>query len=57
MARKKSVLSYHYYCWLLELTPSTENMPSWKRYLCDKVRFRLPGLLFVTHTHSNVSML
>ncbi|VDO92555.1 unnamed protein product [Schistosoma margrebowiei] len=57
MARKKSVLSYHHYCWLLELTPSTENMPSWKRYLCDKVRFRLPGLLFVTHTHSNVSML
>ncbi|VDP64114.1 unnamed protein product [Schistosoma curassoni] len=56
-ARKKSVLSYHYYCWLLELTLSTENMPSWKRYLCDKVRVQLPGLLFVTHMHSNVSML
>ncbi|KAH9581896.1 hypothetical protein MS3_00011088, partial [Schistosoma haematobium] len=56
-ARKKSVLSYHYYCWLLESTPSTENMPSWKRYLCDKVRVQLPGLLFVTHMHSNISML
>ncbi|CAH8600381.1 unnamed protein product [Schistosoma bovis] len=38
MARKKSVLSYHHYCWLLELTPSTKNMPSWKRYLCDKLK-------------------
>ncbi|CAH8602257.1 unnamed protein product [Schistosoma curassoni] len=38
MARKKSVLSYHYYCWLLESTLSTKNMPSWKRYLCDKLK-------------------
>ncbi|CAH8602548.1 unnamed protein product [Schistosoma margrebowiei] len=46
MARKKSVLSYHYYCWLLELTTSTENMPSWKRYLCDK--------LLLTYAFNNV---
>ncbi|XP_018652097.1 hypothetical protein Smp_187010 [Schistosoma mansoni] len=37
MARKKSVLSYHYYCWLLESTPATEHMPSWKRHLCDQL--------------------
>ncbi|CAH8614174.1 unnamed protein product [Schistosoma rodhaini] len=38
MARKKSVLSYHYYCWLLESTPATEHMPSWKQYLCDQLK-------------------
>ncbi|CAH8288424.1 unnamed protein product, partial [Schistosoma rodhaini] len=37
MARKKSVLSYHYYCWLLQSTPATEHMPSWKPYLCDQL--------------------
>ncbi|CAI2731810.1 unnamed protein product [Schistosoma spindalis] len=46
MARKKSVLSYHYYCWLLESTPSTQDMPSWKRYLCDQ--------LLLNHAFNNV---
>ena len=51
MARKKSVLSYHYYCWLLQSTPATEHMPSWKRHLCDQVRVSIPGLLFVVYVH------
>ncbi|CAH8628065.1 unnamed protein product [Schistosoma rodhaini] len=46
MARKKSVLSYHYYCWLLESTPATEHMPSWKQYLCDQ--------LLLNYTFKNV---
>uniref|UniRef100_A0A5K4F664 Glyco_hydro_5_C domain-containing protein n=2 Tax=Schistosoma mansoni TaxID=6183 RepID=A0A5K4F664_SCHMA len=46
MARKKSVLSYHYYCWLLQSTPATEHMPSWKQYLCDQ--------LLLNYTFKNV---
>ncbi|XP_018647340.1 endoglycoceramidase, putative [Schistosoma mansoni] len=57
MARKKSVLSYHYYCWLLQSTPATEHMPSWKQYLCDQVRVSLPGLLFVVYVHFEYLMI
>ncbi|CAH8530660.1 unnamed protein product [Schistosoma rodhaini] len=46
MARKKSVLSYHYYCWPLQSTPATEHMPSWKQYLCDQ--------LLLNYTFKNV---
>ncbi|KAH8863343.1 Endoglycoceramidase [Schistosoma japonicum] len=37
MARKKSVLSYHHYCWILQSERAEDNIPSWKRYICEKI--------------------
>ncbi|CAH8868363.1 unnamed protein product [Trichobilharzia szidati] len=36
-AAKKTVLSYHYYCWLLQSQQPEEDVPSWKRFICDNV--------------------
>ncbi|VDP83738.1 unnamed protein product [Echinostoma caproni] len=34
-AAQKSVLSYHYYCWLLQTADPKLHMPWWKRIACD----------------------
>ncbi|CAH8537845.1 unnamed protein product [Schistosoma turkestanicum] len=44
-ARKKSVFSYHYYCWILQSNKATDDIPSWKRYVCEKI---------LNYTFSNV---
>ncbi|CAL8070125.1 unnamed protein product [Calicophoron daubneyi] len=36
-AAKKSVLSYHYYCWLLQTVDASKNMNWWQRFLCQTV--------------------
>lgn len=35
-AASKSVLSYHYYCWVASDNPG-QDMPRWKRTVCDEV--------------------
>uniref|UniRef100_A0A5K4F650 Cellulase domain-containing protein n=2 Tax=Schistosoma mansoni TaxID=6183 RepID=A0A5K4F650_SCHMA len=39
-APSKSVLSYHYYCWILQSDYPNSTMPFWKKVLCDS--FLLP---------------
>ncbi|KAF5401388.1 Glycoside hydrolase subgroup catalytic core [Paragonimus heterotremus] len=36
-AQQKSVLSYHYYCWLLQTGDPSKEMPSWKQKICDEL--------------------
>ncbi|CAH8530562.1 unnamed protein product [Schistosoma turkestanicum] len=42
-APNKSVLSYHYYCWILQTDDSNSTMPFWKKVLCDS--FLLPTVI------------
>ncbi|VEL30371.1 unnamed protein product [Protopolystoma xenopodis] len=35
--RNRSVLSYHYYCWLLQTDDPASELPFWKELLCDEV--------------------
>ncbi|KAL3309116.1 hypothetical protein Ciccas_012338, partial [Cichlidogyrus casuarinus] len=35
-AYKKSVLSYHYYCWILQTADPSSLFPHWKRVVCDE---------------------
>ncbi|VDK88512.1 unnamed protein product [Dibothriocephalus latus] len=35
----RSVLSYHYYCPLTQLSNPADDFPNWKRVLCDEVTF------------------
>ncbi|CAH8602731.1 unnamed protein product [Schistosoma margrebowiei] len=39
-APNKSVLSYHYYCWVLQTDYPNSTMPFWKKVICDS--FLLP---------------
>ncbi|KAK4475762.1 hypothetical protein MN116_001022 [Schistosoma mekongi] len=41
-APSKSVLSYHYYCWILQTDARNTTMPFWKKVVCDK--FLLPNV-------------
>nr|CAH8820794.1 unnamed protein product [Trichobilharzia regenti] len=42
-APNKSVLSYHYYCWILQTENSNSTMPFWKKIVCDE--FLLPDVI------------
>ncbi|CAH8638940.1 unnamed protein product [Heterobilharzia americana] len=42
-APNKSVLAYHYYCWVLQTDGRKADMPLWKRLLCDE--FLLPDVI------------
>lgn len=39
-APNKSVLSYHYYCWVLQTDYPNSTMPFWKKIICDSVNFK-----------------
>ena len=51
--KNRSVLSYHYYCWLIDQKTTYKHYESWQRVVCDDIFGPLVMTFFIFTAHHN----